>query len=88
MLDSGYNYTNPNDELDITTFNNRLSSLVRHPPKHNSLIIGGDMFDHIGKDENYKFRLPNLLKRNGEYLGEFSIENSFSCLKTKSNKKR
>ena len=37
------------DEMDITAFYNRLSSLGWHIPKHNVLMIGRD------KDENNKF---------------------------------
>ena len=46
--------TNASDETDIT-FNNALSSLIQHIPKHNVLIISGDMNTQIGKDENKKF---------------------------------
>ena len=41
--------------LDITTFYNELSSIVWHIPKHNILIIDGDMNAHTGKDRNPKF---------------------------------
>ena len=33
--------TNANDEIDLITFNNELSSLVSSIPKYNILIIGG-----------------------------------------------
>ena len=35
--------TNGSDGMDMITFYNKLSSLIRHIPKHNVLIIGGDM---------------------------------------------
>ena len=34
-------------------------------PKHNVLIIGGDMNSQIGKGENNKFDLNNPLSSNG-----------------------
>ena len=46
-------------------FYKEISSLVRSNPKHNILIIGGDMNAQIGKDK-IKFCLHNLWKRNGE----------------------
>ena len=74
---SCYSPTNASDETDITTFCGELSSLDRHIPKHNELIIDGDMNVRINKDENNKFGLINLPNRNGEYRTDFSIENSF-----------
>ena len=59
---SRYSTANAPDELNVTTFYVELSSLVRHIPKHNVLIIGGDMNVQIGNDKNYKFCLHNLLK--------------------------
>ena len=46
---SCYSSTKTNDENDLDTFYNELSSLFRSIPKHNILIIGGDM-----KNENNK----------------------------------
>ena len=69
--------------MDIITFNNELSSLVWHIPKH-ILIIGGDINAQIGKiDKNNKFCLHNLSNGNGEYLADFSLENRLACLNTK-----
>ena len=71
--------TNTSDETDITTLYDW------HIPKH-VLIIGGDMNAQIGKDENDKFCLHNLSNRNCEYLTDFSLKNSLSCLNTKFQK--
>ena len=60
--DSCYSPTDASKESDITTFYDVLSSLVRHIPKHDILIVGGDMNPQIGKDENNKFCLHNLHK--------------------------
>ena len=47
---SCYSPTNASDETDTITFDNELSSLVRHITKLNNLIIGRDMNAHIDKD--------------------------------------
>ena len=43
MIISCYSPTNASDEKDPDTFYNELSSLVYSIPKHNILIIKGDM---------------------------------------------
>ena len=40
---SCYSFTNAGEETDMSTFYNKLSSLIRHIPNHNILIIGGDI---------------------------------------------
>ena len=47
-IDSGYSHINASNETDIINFNNKLSFLVQHIPKH----IDGDMNVHVGKDGN------------------------------------
>ena len=59
-----------------------LSSLVRSVPKHNVLVIGGDMNAQIGKNVNNKFSLHNLSNRN------FTLENRLTSLNTKFQKKK
>ena len=73
--------------MDILVFNNELSSLVQHIPKHNFLIISGDTNVHISKDRNSKLSLYNLPNRNGEYLTEFSFKNRLVYLNIKFQKK-
>ena len=68
------------DKTDITTFYDLLSSLARYIPKHNVLIISGDMNTQIVKDENNNLGLHNLPNRNDEYLTDFSLENSLLYL--------
>ena len=65
--------TNARDEMDLTTFYNELSSLVRSILKHNVLVIGGDMNAQIGKNENNKFSLHNSSNINVKYLTDFSL---------------
>ena len=50
-------------------------SLVRRIPKHNVLVIGGDMNAQIGKNVNLKFSLHNSSNWNGEHLIDFTLEN-------------
>ena len=46
---SCYSHTNVSEETELVAFYNELSSLVRSIPKHNVLVIGGDMNAQIGK---------------------------------------
>ena len=48
---SCYSPTNVSEETELVTFYEELSSLVRSIPKHNLLVIGGDMNAQIGKTE-------------------------------------
>ena len=57
-----YSPINANDETEITTFNSELSPLVHFISNYNVLIIGGDMKAQIGKDENNKILLTQVVK--------------------------
>ena len=50
-----YGPSNASDEIDIITYHNDLSPLVRCIPEHNVLIMRRDMNAQIGKDESTKF---------------------------------
>ena len=41
-INSSYSHTNVTEEIDLISYN-KFSSLVRSIPKHNFLVIGGDM---------------------------------------------
>ena len=84
---SCYSSTNSSKEMGIVTFFDELSSLVQHIPKHNALIIGGDMNAQIVKDKN-KLCLYNLPYRNKEYLADFSLKNRLAYLNTILKKRR
>ena len=78
---SCYSPTNVSEENEIVTFYDELSSLVRSIPKHNMLVIGGDMNAQIGKNRNNKYSL-HMSNRNGQHLTDFMIENRLACLNT------
>ena len=62
---SSYSPTNISEETDFIAFYDELSSLVRSIPKHNVLVIGGDMNAQIGKNVNQKSSLHNSSNRIG-----------------------
>ena len=84
---SCYSPTNVSEETELVTFYGELSSLVRSIPKHNLLVIGGDMNAHIGKHRNKKYSLHNTSNRNGQHLTDFMIENRLTCLNTNYQKR-
>ena len=83
-----YSPMNVSEETDLITFYNELSSFVRSIPKHNVLIIGGDMNAQIGKNVNNKSDLYDSLYRNGEHPTDFTLENRFTCLNSKFQKRK
>ena len=84
---SCYSPTNVSEENEIATFYEDLSSLVRSIPKHNLLVIGGDMNAQIGKDRHNKYSLHCASNRNGQHLIDFMIENRLTCLNTNFQKR-
>ena len=85
---SCYSPSNVSEETELVTFYEELSSLVRSIPKHNLLVIGGDMNAQIGKNRNNKYSLHNTSNRNGQHLIDFMIENRLTCLNTNFQKGR
>ena len=59
---------NASEKTDITSFYNKLSSFVRHIPKHNVLIIARSMNAYKCKDGNKMFCIHNSTNRNGKCL--------------------
>ena len=84
---SCYSPTNVSEETELVTFYDELSSLVRSIPKHNMLVIGGDMNAQIGKNGNNKYSLHNTSNRNGQHLTDFMIKNRLACLNTNYQKR-
>ena len=85
---SCYSPTNVSEETELVTFYDELSSLVRSIPKHNMLVIGGDMNAQIGKNGNNKYSLHNTSNRNGQHLADFMIENRLAGLNTNYQKRK
>ena len=79
---SWYSPTNVSEETELVAFYDELSSLVHSIPKHNVLVIGGDMNTQIGKNRNNKYSLHNTSNRNGQHQTDFMIENRLTCLNT------
>ena len=79
---SCYSPTNVSEETELIIFYEELSSQVHSIPKHNLLVIGGDMNAQIGKNKNNKYRLHNTSNRKGPRLTDFMIENGLTCLNT------
>ena len=57
-----YSPTNVSEETELIAFYDELSSLVHSIPKHNVLVIDGDMNAQIMKNGNHKYRLHNSSK--------------------------
>ena len=83
---SYYSPTNVSEETEVVAFYDELSSLVPSIPKHNVLVIGGDMNAQIGKNGN-RYSLHNTSNTNGQHLTEFMMENRFTCLNANYQKK-
>ena len=81
---SCYSPTNTSEEETVTEFYQQLSSLVRRIPKHNVVLIGGDINAQIGNE----FLFHSHTNRNGQYLLDFATENELICLNTKFQKKQ
>ena len=84
---SCYSPTNISEETELIAFYDELSSLVRSIPKHNVLVIGGDMNAQIGKNGNHKYSLHNSSIKNGQHLTDFMTENRLTCLNTNFQKR-
>ena len=82
-----YSPTNVSEETKLVAFYDELSSLVRSIPKHNVLVISGDMNAQIWKHGNNEYSLHNTSNRNGQHLTDFMIENRLTCLNTNYQKR-
>ena len=71
----------------LIAFYDELSSLVRSIPKHNVLVIGGDMNAQIGKNGKHKYNQHNSSNRNGQHLTDFTTEKRLTCQNTNFQKR-
>ena len=66
---SCYSPTNVSEETELVAFYNEPSSLVRSIPKHNVLVIGGDMNAQIGKNGKlWTYTYANNSKAQIDYV--------------------
>ena len=65
-----------------------LSKIVRDIPKHNVLIIGGDMNAQFRGETQHMHSYHKRCNRNGEYLQQFMNENHLKCLNSRFQKKK
>ena len=79
---SCYSPTNVSEEIELIAFYDELSSFMCSIPKHNVLVIGGDMNAQIGKNGRRKYNLHNSSNRNRQHLTDFTIENRLTRLNT------
>ena len=84
---SCYSPTNVSEGTEHIAFYDELSSRVRSIPRHNVLVIGGDMNTQIGKNGNNKYSPHNTSNRNGKLLTDFMIENRLIYLNTNYQKR-
>ena len=84
---SCYSPINVSEETELIALYDELSCLVHSIPKHNVLVIGGDMNAQIWKNGNHKYNQYNSSNRNGQHLTDFMIENRLTCLNTNFKKR-
>ena len=69
-----YSLTNCSDELEIQNFYHQLTDSIKNIPKHNVLIIGGDINAKIDNNKCVGNSYHNYTNRNGEYLLNLTID--------------
>ena len=85
---SCYSPTNVSEEQNVLHFYNELASLVCAVPRHNVLIIAGDMNAQLGRNQHHKHTFHAETNRNGKHFNHFLTENNLYCLNTRFQKKR
>ena len=79
---SCYSPINISEKQETEIFYTKLTCLTRQIPKHNVLIIGGDLNAHLGKDSGYTYAYHQTTNRNGQMLKDYLQENNMLCLNT------
>ena len=66
-----YSPTNCSDEEEAKEFYDQLKELIKQVPKHNILLIGGDMNAKIGTEDCKEDSLHINTNRNGEFVKSY-----------------
>ena len=77
---SCYSPTNISDEQETEIFYTKRTCLTIKIPKHNVIIIRGDLNAHLGKDNGYKYAYHQTTNLNGQMLKDYLQENNMLCL--------
>ena len=83
-----YSPANCSDELEIQNFYHQLTDSIKNIPKHNVLIIGGDMNAQIDNNKCVGNSYHNYTNRNGEYLLDLTINCGLVNISTKFQKNK
>ena len=65
---SCYSPCNSAEEDEAKEFYSELGNLIRQIPKHNTIIVGGDMNAKIGKSDCKGSNFHQITNRNGDFL--------------------
>ena len=72
----------------IQTYRSGISSLIRQVPKHNVLIIEGDVNVHLGQNDSFKLSNHQNSNSNGEMFKNPLLKNKLLCLNTNFQKRQ
>ena len=85
---SCYSPTNCSEELEIQNVYHQLTDSIKNIPKHNVLIIGGDMNAKIDNNKCVGNSYHNYTNRNDEYLLDLTIDCGLVNISTKFQKNK
>lgn len=85
---SCYSPTNASEPNAAEEFYSDLANLIKEVPKHNVILVGGDMNAQIGKDDCKGTYYHDTTNRNGHLLLELMSECGMVNLMTKYQKRR
>ena len=82
-----YSPTNVSDENEVVQFYDELASLTRDVPKHNILVVTGDMNAKVENSDAHRHSFHTTTNRNGEHFNQYLLANSLYCLNTNFQKR-
>ena len=77
-----YSPTNTSEITDAESFYLELSDITKQVPKHNVILVAGDLNSHLGHKEGFKFSSHMHTNRNGYLLKDYLQENNMLSLNT------